>query len=131
MLSGRRLSWSLSGMVARVFGPLAARSALRRAQRLSFAIWVLLDSSLAGYGPASGTLQSVLTARLWWDEWAEAHSYDEASRFRRGLLLLSRGSESVYMSFLTMINGAPDFDENHRLATRLLNMPTVVTGVAP
>jgi hypothetical protein len=70
----------------------------------------------------SGTLQSVLTARLWWDEWAEAHSYDEASRFRRGLLLLSRGSESVYMSFLTMINGAPDFDENHRLATRLLNI---------
>ena len=33
---------------------------LRRAQRLSFAVWVLLDNVLAGYGPAGSIRQDVL-----------------------------------------------------------------------
>lgn len=33
---------------------------LRRAQRLSFAVWVLLDNMLAGYGPAGSIRQDVL-----------------------------------------------------------------------
>lgn len=70
----------------------------------------------------SGTLQCVLTARLWWDEWAERVKYEEASDFQKGLLLVSRVTEGWYMSYLTMLNGAPELDENQRLATRLLNM---------
>ena len=34
--------------------------ALRRAQRLSFGVWVLLDNVLAGYGPAGSIRQDVL-----------------------------------------------------------------------
>jgi len=35
-------------------------SALRRAQRLSFAVWILLDNVLAGYAPAGSIRQDVL-----------------------------------------------------------------------
>ena len=61
--------------------------ALRRAQRLSFAIWVLLDSSLAGYGPASGTLQSVL----------ELDSiYDRLKAAERGLLVVNQALKNTF-----------------------------------
>eukprot|EP00562_Extubocellulus_spinifer_P009499 CAMPEP_0178492936 /NCGR_PEP_ID=MMETSP0696-20121128/12205_1 /TAXON_ID=265572 /ORGANISM="Extubocellulus spinifer, Strain CCMP396" /LENGTH=519 /DNA_ID=CAMNT_0020120897 /DNA_START=44 /DNA_END=1599 /DNA_ORIENTATION=- len=40
---------------------------LRRAQRLSFGIWVLLDSLLAGFSPAASTRQSVLELDSIWE----------------------------------------------------------------
>ena len=68
-----------------------------------------------------GTLQLVLTRRLWWDDWAAKVAWDKASRGRRWGLIASRLVDAWYESYIVVISGAPIYDENHRVATRLLN----------
>ena len=45
-----------------------------------------------------------------------------ARKRRQALYLLGRFFESMYESTLVTYGGAPEFDEQHRLATRFLNI---------
>lgn len=67
-------------------------------------------------------LKVSLTARLWWAEWADKVGWERARFWRKALFLLGRFFESSYESTLITYGGAPDFDEQHRLATRFLNI---------
>ena len=66
-----------------------------------------------------GTLITLLTTRLWWDEWALKYDWANATLGRRALLVAGRLSESWYEAYLMTLNGAPDFDPAHRISTRV------------
>ena len=82
----------------------------------------------------AGALQVWLTTRLWWDDWAARVNWPgfvnpgnetpnpELSRCKRGGLILSRLAEGWYTAFMSVATGGPEMDENHRAATRLLNI---------
>ena len=71
---------------------------------------------------ATGALQVILTSRLWWKDWAEKVAWDEGTRFKRACLLLSRVSEGWYSAYMSVVTGGPEVDDEHRVATRLLNV---------
>ena len=82
----------------------------------------------------AGALQVWLTTRLWWEDWAARVNWPgfvnpgnetpnpELSRCKRGGLILSRLAEGWYTAFMSVATGGPEMDENHRAATRLLNI---------
>jgi len=91
---------------------------------------------------ATGALQVWLTMRLWWDDWAAKVNWPgyvnpgidestgeenvtpnpELSRCKRFGLILSRLGEGWYTAYMSVVTGGPEMDENHRAATRLLNI---------
>ena len=83
---------------------------------------------------ATGALQIWLTTRLWWDDWAARVNWPGfvnpgnltpnpgMSRWKRGGLILSRLAEGWYTAYMSVVTGGPEMDENHRAATRLLNI---------
>jgi len=83
---------------------------------------------------ATGALQVWLTTRLWWDDWAAKVNWPGfvnpgnltpnpgMSRCKRGGLILSRLVEGWYTAYMSVVTGGPEMDENHRAATRLLNV---------
>ena len=90
----------------------------------------------------TGALQVWLTMRLWWDDWAARVKWPgyvnpgmdestgeenvtpnpEVSRCKRFGLILSRLGEGWYTAYMSVVTGGPEMDENHRAATRLLNI---------
>ena len=90
----------------------------------------------------TGALQVWLTMRLWWDDWAARVKWPgyvnpgmdestgeenvtpnpELSRCKRFGLILSRLGEGWYTAYMSVVTGGPEMDENHRAATRLLNI---------
>ena len=69
-----------------------------------------------------GSLQTLLTKRLWWDDWAEKVGWEGAPRRKKAGLLLSRFVMAWYDTYMGVVTGGPELDEEHRLATRLLNV---------
>ena len=82
----------------------------------------------------SGALQVYLTTKNWWDDWAARVNWPgfvnpdnvtpnpEMSRCKRGGLILSKLAEGWYTAYMSVVTGGPEMDENHRAATRLLNV---------
>ena len=71
---------------------------------------------------AHAIFKLVLTARLWWDEWAERVEWGSARSSHKLMFLAGRFFESFYESTLVTYGGSPEYEEQHRLATRLLNI---------
>ena len=71
---------------------------------------------------AHAIFKLVLTARLWWDEWAERVQWGSARSSHKLMFLAGRFFESFYESTLVTYGGSPEYEEQHRLATRLLNI---------
>jgi len=71
----------------------------------------------------TGILQRWLTSRLWWSDWAANVGWEGSSRSRKLRLLLSTMlSEGIYYQFMMVISGGIEYDNNHRVATQLLNV---------
>ena len=81
-------------------------------------VWVAIFAVII----LSGTLRAVLTKWLWWEDWTKEMGYESASRPQKVLMLSTRLAGDWYETFITVINGAPEFNEAHRISTRILNV---------